>query len=335
MTNLQSTFPTQASHDQEKRDFEEQSKFRLDQEQLVPIDMKLNVNSLVIKDQFLWEASCNDRGIMRQFALQLLSEKLGRTGYSILSGDIKRRFAEAVAEIIQYNLNLYNKIDMKKLVESLNEKNKQLQTDGKEDSVKGQSSSICHPIVKVNIRLHRENGELIEDSLYWDLTCDLNNPEQFANEYCRDLSLGNKHEKQVSFAIRKQVFDHLKQVSLTKKYNLLKSLGIPVNKEMVMGVSKSMSKSKEMNGENSEISDNEMYIPQDFFSSYNNMEDDKPSGHKSNSYGYYGNRRFVGKDKSKKSMAPKDITLVVRKIIPDSISGEDSDQEKLEAAVQY
>lgn len=39
------------------------------------------------------------------------------------------------------------------------------------------------------------------------------------------------------------------------------------------------------------------------------MDDDKPSGHKSNGYGYYGNRRFVGKDKSKKSMAPKDITL--------------------------
>ena len=114
------------------------------------------------------------------------------------------------------------------------------------------------------------------------------------------------------------MFDHLKQVNLTKKYNLLKSLGIPVNKEMVMGVSRSLSKSKDMNGENSEISENEMYIPQyapssnsrrDFFSSYNNMDEEKPSGQKSHGYGYYGNRRFVGKDKSKKSMAPKDITL--------------------------
>jgi hypothetical protein len=25
------------------------------------------------------------------------------------------------------------------------------------------------PIVKINIRLHNDNGELIEDSLFWDL----------------------------------------------------------------------------------------------------------------------------------------------------------------------
>ncbi len=48
-----------------------------------------------------------------------------------------------------------------------------------------------------------------------------------------------------------------------QKYNLLKSLGIPVNKEMVKGASKSMAKNKEMNiGEGSEMSENDMYIPQ-------------------------------------------------------------------------
>ena len=67
----------------------------------------------------------------------------------------------------------------------------------------------------------------------------------------------------MSFAIHKQVFDHLKQISLMKKYNLLKSLGIPVNKQMIQSTSKTMTKNNEMNdGERSEFSDNEMYIPQ-------------------------------------------------------------------------
>ena len=48
----------------------------------------------------------------------------------------------------------------------------------------------------------------------------------------------------------------------------------------------------------------------DFFSSYNNMDERRPSGQRNNHYGYPGDRsRYNGKVKRKKSMAPKDITL--------------------------
>ena len=67
----------------------------------------------------------------------------------------------------------------------------------------------------------------------------------------------------MAFAIRKQVFDHLKQISLMKKYNFLKNLGIPVNKEMIKSTSKGVNRNNEMNdGERSEFSDNDIYIPQ-------------------------------------------------------------------------
>lgn len=117
------------------------------------------------------------------------------------------------------------------------------------------------PIVKINIRLHNDNGELIEDSLFWDLAWNLNKPENFAEEYCNDLGLGKIHQKQVSFAIRKQVFDHLKQVSLNKKYNLLKTLGIPVNREMVKVASKSMTKKYDYYMGRSEFSDENIHMP--------------------------------------------------------------------------
>ena len=156
----------------------------MDQESLVPIDMKLIVDGLVIKDQFLWEASNTDSSVMRLFALQLLSEKVGRTGFTYLSSDVKRRFAESVSEIILYNVNIYNKLNMRDLIGKIHEQNKQEDaSETKDESSKAQAPSTVHPIVKVNIRIHRENGELIEDSLFWDLTCDLNNPELFAQEY--------------------------------------------------------------------------------------------------------------------------------------------------------
>lgn len=137
-----------------------------------------------------------------------------------------------------------------------------LPQDG-EDISKTSTSSLIHPIVKVNIRLHKDDGELIEDSLFWDWTCDLNSPEKFAQDYWEDLQLSKIHEKQVAFAIRKQVFDHLKQISLMKKYNFLKNLGIPVNKEMIKSTSKGVNRNNEMNdGERSEFSDNDIYIPQ-------------------------------------------------------------------------
>lgn len=72
------------------------------------------------------------------------------------------------------------------------------------------------------IRLTDMNGELIEDKLNWDIACSLNSPEQFAWEYCSDLSLTPAHEKQVAFTIRKHIFDHLKQINSNKKFNLLK-----------------------------------------------------------------------------------------------------------------
>ena len=83
----------------------------------------------------------------------------------------------------------------------------------------------------------------------------------FAEEYCNDLGLGKIHQKQVSFAIRKQVFDHLKQVSLNKKYNLLKTIGIPVNREMVKVASKSMTKKYDYCMGRSEFSDDNIHTP--------------------------------------------------------------------------
>ena len=50
--------------------------------------------------------------------------------------------------------------------------------------------------------------------------------------------MDSTHEKQIIFAIRKQVFDHLKQVSLNKKFNFLKSLNLKVSKEMFREVTK-------------------------------------------------------------------------------------------------
>lgn len=52
------------------------------------------------------------------------------------------------------------------------------------------------------------------------------------------MDLSSEHEKQITFAIRKQVFDHLKQVSLNKKFNFLKSLNLSVSKEMFREVAK-------------------------------------------------------------------------------------------------
>lgn len=47
---------------------------------------------------------------MRQFGLQILSEKLGRSGFTNLSQDSKKNFSEAVMETIKLNVNTYNKL---------------------------------------------------------------------------------------------------------------------------------------------------------------------------------------------------------------------------------
>lgn len=78
--------------------------------------------------------------------------------------------------------------------------------------------------------MHKENGEFIHDTINWDVKWPLNNPEQFAINYWNDLDLNPSYQKQVAFSIRKQIFDHLKQINSNKKYNLLSSLDIPVNK---------------------------------------------------------------------------------------------------------
>lgn len=228
-------------------------------EHLVPIDLKIDVENRVIRDQFLWDANNTDCEVMRLFALQLLSEKLGRTDYGNTPQDIKRRFSQAVTEIICYNVNTYNRLKMGSFIgwiTNLNDLSKQIAiVDGVETK-----QDLISPIVKVNLSLHDNNGELIEDSIYWDITCNFNIPEEFAKDYCRDLDLSHSHVKKISFSIRKQIFDHLKQVSLNKKYNLLKNLGIPINKEMCRIGAKTKDRDF-IAGDRSDLSDNDMYIP--------------------------------------------------------------------------
>ena len=236
----------------------------MNQENLVPIDMKLNIEGIIIKDQFLWEASTIDSDAMRAFGLQILSERLGRTNFFLLSDDSKRNFSQAVTEIISYNINLYNKLNLNEIIGSINAKNQTGNLINNQiDASKLQKLWGLKPIVEVNIRLHKDDGELLEDFFYWDLTWNLNSPEEFSQQYWQEFSLGKIHEKQISFAIRKQIFDHLKQISLMKKYNLLKTLGIPVNDQMKQESNKKLAKINEMNtGGSSENSENEMYIPQ-------------------------------------------------------------------------
>jgi len=236
----------------------------MNQENLVPIDMKLNIEGIIIKDQFLWEASIIDSDAMRAFGLQILSERLGRTNFSLLSDDSKRNFSQAVTEIISYNINLYNKLNLNEIIGSINAKNQTGNLINNQiDASKLQKLWGLKPIVEVNIRLHKDDGELLEDFFYWDLTWNLNSPEEFSQQYWQEFSLGKIHEKQISFAIRKQIFDHLKQISLMKKYNLLKTLRIPVNDQMKQESNKKLAKINEMNtGGSSENSENEMYIPQ-------------------------------------------------------------------------
>lgn len=88
-----------------------------------------------------------------------------------------------------------------------------------------------NPIAKISITINDENGEFIEDTFYWDVTWCLNRPEEFARKYWHDIGLSKMYEKQVSFAIRKQIFDHHKQISFNKKLNILKKYQVPINKQ--------------------------------------------------------------------------------------------------------
>lgn len=199
---------------------------------------------------------------MRQFGLQILSEQLGRTAFTELSQDTKRRFSQAVTEIISYNVNLFSKLKMEDLIGSINNQSKVNLPTSEDSKDKEVNKDLVNPIVKVNLWLHTEEGELIEDSLYWDLAWNLNKPEEFAKDYCNDLKLDACHIKQVSFAIRKQIFDHLKQISLNKKYNLLKTLGIPVTRHTSRPIAKPKNKTYDLcTVEKSEFSENEMYVP--------------------------------------------------------------------------
>lgn len=217
----------------------------------------------IIKDQFLWEASNTDSYTMRQFGLQVLSEQLGRTAYARLWQDTKRRFSEAFTEIISYNINMYNKLKMGQYLGPIGNVCSPDKLDNKDSLEKSCfKQELVNPIVKVNLRLHKIDGELIEDSLYWDLEWRLNQPEEFAKDYWWDLELSSNHIKQVSFAIRKQIFDHLKQISLNKKYDLLKLIGIPAAKHVKKMASRSWNKKYNRDKiEKSEFGDNEMYIP--------------------------------------------------------------------------
>ena len=100
--------------------------------------------------------------------------------------------------------------------------------ENNETENKSKNNELINPIVKINLWLHSPEGELIEDTLYWDLAWQYNRPEEFAENYCNDLKLGKSHAKQLTFSIRKQIFDHLKQISVNKKYNLLNKVGVPI-----------------------------------------------------------------------------------------------------------
>ena len=56
---------------------------------------------------------------MGRFALQILSEQFGRSGFTELSQDTKRRFSDAVTEIIRYNINVYNRLKMNDYIGTL------------------------------------------------------------------------------------------------------------------------------------------------------------------------------------------------------------------------
>lgn len=241
------------------------------QEQLVPVDIKIEVEGRVIKDQFLWSADNTDVYTMRQFGLQILSEQFGRSGFSLLSQDIKRRFSQAVWELISYNVNLYNKLNMSKYMLPIHQSWKVEIAEGEAKNTENSSKSdLVNPIVKINLRLHKDDGELIEDSLFWDLTWNLNHPENFAKEYWGDLKLGLVHQKQVSFAIRKQIFDHLKQLSLNKKYEILKTLKIPADKHVKIMASRSWNKIYNLSPmEKSDDEDNDVWVPKYAF--FNNQ----------------------------------------------------------------
>lgn len=155
----------------------------LNDENLVPIDLRIVCDGTYIKEQFLWEASNTNQEIMRHFGLQILSEKLGRTAFGDLSQDSVRRFGQSVCEVISLNVNMYNRLNMSEFLG----RNKQDKiTDNHQnpklpEAVK--KSDLGSPILKIYLRLHKESGELIEDSFFWDLTCDLNHPESFAKMY--------------------------------------------------------------------------------------------------------------------------------------------------------
>ena len=107
---------------------------------------------------------------MRLFGLQVLSEKLGRSEFSDLSQDSKRRLSQSVCEVISYNVNLYNRLEMGSLIGTIPSTPKNLINEiDDQNTVKTEKLDFFTPIVKINIRLHNDDGELIEDSLFWDL----------------------------------------------------------------------------------------------------------------------------------------------------------------------
>lgn len=92
----------------------------LSYENLVPISLNMNVEGIIIKEQFLWNTDTTDRFTLKQFGLQILSERLGRSVFSNLARDAKENFAETVAELIKYNIHLYNKLNMSRYIGTIN-----------------------------------------------------------------------------------------------------------------------------------------------------------------------------------------------------------------------
>lgn len=120
-----------------------------------------------------------------------------------------------------------------------------------------------NPIAKISIMINDENGEFIEDTFYWDVTWCLNRPEEFARKYWHDIGLPTIYEKQISFAIRKQIFDHLKLISFNKKLNILKKYKAPINKQThkVLSWKDEWRQEEPVGYGRSDYSDKEFYIP--------------------------------------------------------------------------
>ncbi|GAN03594.1 hypothetical protein MAM1_0043d03049 [Mucor ambiguus] len=180
---------------------------------LVPIRLDLENDGYKIRDTFTW--NMNESSITPEQFADITCEDL-RLPPTVFSSLISESIKEQIQEYFLNASSMINNDQKDQTSHPYDEfmqcKKQKMTWTPTEDHVKDIGRVELRTLIRLDIIV---GNRILNDQFEWDITCEKNSPESFAEAMATDLGLGGEFKTAIAHSIREQVYVFTKSLLLT------------------------------------------------------------------------------------------------------------------------